>query len=121
MLARKLLVSDRDLVAPSLIALEIAHVLIKRLRLKELSASDALLLLSSFDGLIETRDVANPWTSPFALANDYQISAYDACYVALAQQLECRLVTADRRLYNALSTSDVAVWIEDVDSLTTED
>ncbi len=32
------------------------------------------------------------------------ITAYDACYVALAEALDCHLITADRRLANAPMT-----------------
>lgn len=33
------------------------------------------------------------------------ITAYDACYVALAEALDCPLITADRRLANAPMTT----------------
>ena len=33
------------------------------------------------------------------------ITAYDACYVALAEALDCLLITADRRLANAPMTN----------------
>src|SRR6476659_2386523 len=33
-----------------------------------------------------------------SLGLDYEISAYDACYVALADIIDCPLVTADQRL-----------------------
>ncbi len=43
-------------------------------------------------------------------------SIYDSLYVALALRERCKLVTADRRLYNALSLafSDTMLWVEDI-------
>ena len=43
-------------------------------------------------------------------------SAYDSIYLALADSLATRLVTADRRLYNALQNGPYArlvLWVED--------
>ncbi|RLI92680.1 MAG: hypothetical protein DRO94_01470 [Candidatus Altiarchaeales archaeon] len=34
------------------------------------------------------------------LALDLDITIYDACYVALAEILGCKLITADRNLFN---------------------
>lgn len=38
------------------------------------------------------------------LASDYRLSYYDASYVALAESLDCTLITADRRLVRSLRT-----------------
>jgi predicted nucleic acid-binding protein len=43
-------------------------------------------------------------------------SAYDSMYLALAEALSTRMVTADRRMYNALQNSPFArlvLWVED--------
>jgi len=43
-------------------------------------------------------------------------TVYDSLYAAMAVQLDCRLVTADEKLYNALKGSPLGVrvlWVED--------
>ena len=46
------------------------------------------------------------------IALDHDISAYDACYVALADRLGVELVTADRRLERKLAGTPFApVWL----------
>jgi predicted nucleic acid-binding protein len=45
------------------------------------------------------------------IANTCRISGYDACYVALAQQLDIPLITADEKLVNALSNRPYPVQL----------
>ena len=43
-------------------------------------------------------------------------TVYDSLYMALAVQLDCRLVTADEKLYNALKNEPLGtriLWLED--------
>lgn len=53
-------------------------------------------------GVVSTADLMEEAVS-IALA--YGISAYDASYVALSQQVSATLVTLDRRLVNALANT----------------
>jgi predicted nucleic acid-binding protein len=55
---------------------------------------------------VSTSDLLEP-ALELALAHD--ITAYDACYAALAQQLDLPLVTADTSLVRKLRGSDVHV------------
>jgi predicted nucleic acid-binding protein len=49
------------------------------------------------------------------LGLDYEISAYDACYVALADIIGCPLITADQRLIRQMAGSDMEVqWLGDL-------
>lgn len=56
-----------------------------------------------------------PAAGELALQLDHSI--YDCFYLATAQRLECRVVTADRRLHDKVEASTVAgltLWIEDL-------
>ena len=53
--------------------------------------------------------------SAIQLASQYDLSAYDATYVSLAQGFSIPLVTADEKLIRKLKGSDVeALWIGDL-------
>lgn len=87
-----------DLHAPTLIDFEVVSAL-RGLTLRgQLSATRALDVLSDFDDLPMHR-----WPSADALRRRAfqlrdNVSAYDAAYVALAEALDCPLVTRDGRL-----------------------
>ena len=56
--------------------------------------------------------------SAYAIAADTGRSVYDALYVALAISLDCRVVTADRRLCDALVGGRLGryvLWVRDVE------
>jgi predicted nucleic acid-binding protein len=56
-------------------------------------------------------------SSAFELALDYGISAYDASYAALAQELSLPLITADEKLVGKLEGSGTEVlWLGDFGS-----
>lgn len=50
------------------------------------------------------------------IALQYDRTVYDALYVALALREQCQLVTADRRLYNALAGvfPESLLWVADL-------
>jgi predicted nucleic acid-binding protein len=59
-----------------------------------------------------TRDLAQ---DALAVTITYGVSAYDACYTALAQREECTLITGDRPLIRRLTGTPVAVeWLGDL-------
>jgi predicted nucleic acid-binding protein len=96
-LARGELRAAGELTAPDLIDVETVSVLRKR-RLRGTLTDDRLntavthLLEMTFERVPTRRLVRR------AIELRDNVSAYDACYVALAESLECDLLTADRRL-----------------------
>jgi predicted nucleic acid-binding protein len=51
-----------------------------------------------------------------SLSRRFSRSFYDSLYLALAAHLGCPLVTADRRLFNALQETELRaslLWVED--------
>jgi predicted nucleic acid-binding protein len=48
-----------------------------------------------------------------ALAYQYGCAFYDGLYLALADRLNLRLITADRKLYELVWTHPLVLWITD--------
>lgn len=90
--------------APDLLLIECANVLWTKVRRGTYLASDAV---SDLQDLRATDTVVAPTAGivvrAFELANEFDISAYDACYVALAESLGVPLVTADEKLATKLT------------------
>lgn len=116
--ARQLLSRNRDLLAPDLIWTESGNVLWKKWRRAELSEQVAG---SIFQDLC--RFPLRIYSSEALLAATWEIacssgrSFYDSAYLALAASQQCPMVTADRKLYNAVqgrpSLVDI-LWVEDI-------
>ncbi|MGH2350384.1 MAG: type II toxin-antitoxin system VapC family toxin [Chloroflexota bacterium] len=49
----------------------------------------------------------------YTLVHQYGIALYDALYFALAQQLDVRLITADRRLHRRIRHLPNVLWLGD--------
>jgi predicted nucleic acid-binding protein len=94
--ARQRLVAD-DLHAPHLIDLEVASVLRRRERARDIDARHAALALRELDDLPLARYPHLPLI-PRIWELRRNVSPYVAAYVALAEALGCKLVTGDRRL-----------------------
>lgn len=96
------------LMAPELLVAECANILWKKAIRNELSRQEALfaakLLKSAEIELIPMRGLLEAIT---AIAIDLQHPAYDALYIAVALERDCRFVTADQGLVNKLKASRV--------------
>ena len=97
--ARRALTNEQ-LHAPHLIDSEVANGLRRRVAAQQLSAPDGWSALNAWRSLGMTRYPV------FALLDRVwelreNLSAYDASYVALAELLNCNLLTADTRLSRA--------------------
>ncbi len=92
-----------SLVAPTLLAFEFINVLCTKPRI---GLETVILAIDAFyfTGITEyilTKDLAKMAAE---LAKEYKISAYDAAYVALAQDLGCLFITADQKLYRKVES-----------------
>jgi predicted nucleic acid-binding protein len=91
---------DTDLAAPDLLLVEVAAGLARSVRRGVVTGVRADLLLDRT--LIAPLDIT-PTSKLVDRAFELRanVTVYDACYVALAEQLDCELLTADRRLAGA--------------------
>lgn len=116
--ARRLLRDETRLCAPDLVWAEIGNVLWKRWRRGELTAEIVAALLGDFRRLPLTIHPSDSlfeaaWDLAYALERTF----YDSLYLALAATLECPLVTADLKLWNAVRNGPVGaalLWVEDI-------
>ena len=108
--------SGLTLVAPHLLPAEVTNALHRRvvdgeLTLSEASSQVELLLASG----VQFQDAPGIHARALDLANALEQGAvYDSHYLALAEELDCDLWTADRRFQRAVgTTSDRVRWIGD--------
>ena len=106
---------DIELHAPDLLYVECGNVVWKRERKSELTRLDAAAILDSLGMLgIETHSSWPLVLASFEIAAATGRTVYDSLYIALALQLECKFVTADLKLCNALKGTELStsiVWL----------
>jgi len=93
-----------DLIAPDLIYPEAGNILWKKQRLKELSRPDVEEITEAILSLplvVEPVKLLLPLAVDIAIG--YNITVYDAAYVALATVYKTALITADKKLVDILS------------------
>lgn len=88
---------EGSLHAPEVIDLEILQVMRRLVALREVSEDRAVLALGMLERLALRRWSHGPLRRR-AWALRKNLTAYDAAYVALAERLECSLITRDGRL-----------------------
>lgn len=94
------------LIAPELLLLECANTFWKRVRRKQLTADEALVLTNGIvQAGIEFVSVRSNAEAIAGLALDLDHPAYDCAYIAVALHHQCQFATADRRLIEAIRRS----------------
>ncbi len=97
--ARRRLATDR-LAAPHLVDAEVLHTVGRQVRRGVIEAADASRAVRSWQRLgVQRFPVVGMLDRVWELRHN--VTAYDATYVALAEELDCPLLTADARLANA--------------------
>lgn len=99
-IARRLLAPGESLHAPHLLDLEVAQVLRRFVRSRELSAQRGAEALEDLLDLPVTRYPHEPLLHRVWELRD-NVTAYDAAYLALAEALDAPLLTRDERIGSA--------------------
>lgn len=111
--ARALLSGGETLVAPDLLAVEFANAAWKLARTGKASPSHAEIAVATLPTMIAHFHSSVPLAAAaLDLARRLDHPVYDCLYLALAQFLGARLVTADRKLAARLEGSDLAPLVE---------
>ncbi len=115
--ARALLRPDAMLLAPDLIRAEVGNVFWKRWQRGDLTAAEVDAALHDFRRYPLEIHASDLLLEPaWAIARATGLTVYDSLYVALAVAQQASLITADRRLYDALHGGpfgDACVWVEE--------
>jgi predicted nucleic acid-binding protein len=102
---------ELDLAAPSLMVYEVINGLVIAQRRGRIAEERVLASISGFINLgITFVDVTGLEARVLHFCRVYDRSAYDASYLAVAEQESLALVTGDERLYN--STKGKAGWVK---------
>ena len=117
--AEKLLSGEFRLLAPDLIVSEVGNILWKRVMRSELSVPKAKSIMAAFAKLPLTILPANALAeNAMTIACGLKRTFYDSVYLALAMTADCRLVTADRKLFEAVKDTGPIrkhlLWVGDV-------
>jgi predicted nucleic acid-binding protein len=95
-------------IAPDLVFVEIGNALLVEHRVAGMPASEVAIavdrLLAIPLGLVSTKELIR---DALAIASARRLTAYDACYVALAEANDAVLVTADRKLAAACARAEL--------------
>src|SRR3954454_14583194 len=97
-------VGDAGAVVPMLWRLEIGNALtiaVRRKRLSREDRTDALSKLSDLPIQTDPDTFVYAWTSTLQLADRFNLTVYDACYLELAQRRSLPLATLDKDLRKA--------------------
>jgi predicted nucleic acid-binding protein len=94
------LLDDEQIQVPAVADVEVANALRKYVRLGRFSADDGWRALETYRWMAVTRHSTFAFFERIWELRD-NLTPYDAAYVALAEIIECPLVTADARLGRA--------------------
>ena len=96
--ARLLHRRDDDWRSEAFIMIEFTNVLTASIAARRMNLVLAQRFLADATSLLHGKLGLIPHDSVLSLAVQYRVTAYDARFLALAQQLDCRLVTEDAKL-----------------------
>ena len=109
--AEDLLSNDPEWTAPDLWLSEFRNVLSLYLRKNLLTLDEILFILQQAEALLAHNEYKVASAEVMGLVNSSNCSAYDCEFVALAQHLDVRLVTVDKKIIKDFP--NIAIALED--------
>lgn len=107
---------------PAFLTLEIGNVVAKKIRRGELTREDGKTVLKELQHLpLQRHADERLFPAAYELALDTQRCLYDCLYLALAEAIDGRMVTADRKFFNALARGPNGrrlLWVENLPRVT---
>jgi predicted nucleic acid-binding protein len=99
------------LICPHFARYELANAVARAARLGRISTEDAVAAVRDFTelGIADETDADDRLMAAASLADRFRVSLYDALYLALADESNVRLVTADRQLCDRTAGAAMAV------------
>jgi predicted nucleic acid-binding protein len=100
---------------PDLFSAEFVNVMWKAVRKNRLNREEAEAALAAIRDLdLPSVPSALLMSEAFAIAMAYDRSVYDCIYLTLAIEAQCEMITADRKLVNAVSGQLPVRWLGDL-------
>jgi predicted nucleic acid-binding protein len=108
-----------NFLAPDLMNAEVGNIIWKKHRLQDMSLEDTQEIINTFKALVFTfTSSAALLDSAYDLAVTHERTVYDMMYVALSERENCRFITADERMVNALgSYFPNVIWIGNLSAM----
>lgn len=116
--ALRLKPASTNLHVPAFFFLEFTHVACKKQRRREVTAAEVIGMIGIMrSAALRRHEDAAILPRALELALQLNVGFYDCMYLALALELDCPFVTADRRLAHRVSGTEFAeriLWIEQI-------
>ncbi len=116
--AIRLYQANYHLHAPAFMLLELGNVLSKKIRRDELRQKEGEIMLKEIHHFpVQQHADQRLFRPAYALALETQCSLYDCLYLALAETIDGKMVTADGKFHKALANSRHSkrmLWVEDL-------
>lgn len=103
---------QQELFAPDLLLAELAHVLSKKVRGRELSPEQARAGFAEAEQRLELMSMRGFENQALEISLELHIGAYDSFFLLLAQMTRMPLITADGRLVRACSGTRFSALVE---------
>ena len=106
--AVSILESGQVFCVPDLAVSEIGNILWKKCRLKELSKKEVLTISTEIRSCpLHIHSAIELVEATLEIATVFDRTFYDSLYLALAVHLDCKFITADKKLFHSICNSEL--------------